>query len=346
MTDRFPVAILGASGYVGAELLRLALDHPRLEIAALGVKHNVGRAPSDMYPRFRGRKLPDFVDVAEIDGSGCALVFCCLPHGTTQETVARIVSTTRVVDTSADFRLRDVDTYAQWYGAPHRAPHLQADAAYGLTEHHRTAIRSAPVVACPGCYPTSALLPLVPLVSAELIEREWIAIDSKSGVSGAGRALREDLLFAEVSEGIRAYALGGHRHTPEIEQELALVAGTSVSVTFVPHLIPMNRGILSTVYVHPRAGVGVADLQAGLERAYATEPFVHVLPPGVVPATREVRGTNQAHIGIAAGRGGQAIVLCAIDNLLKGAAGQAVQNANVMLGLPEETGLTGGALAP
>ena len=346
MTDRFPVAILGASGYVGAELLRLALGHPRLEIAALGAKRQAGVPPETLFPRLSGLNLPPFVDVDEFDGSGCALVFCCLPHSTTQETAARLVPSVRVVDTSADFRLRDLASYAEWYGTPHLAPELQRDAVYGLTEHARAAIGSASLVACPGCYPTSALLPLLPLLSADLIQLEPIVIDSKSGVSGAGRALREDLLFAEVSEGVRAYGLGGHRHTPEIEQELSGVAGSDITVTFVPHLVPMNRGILTTIYVSPRSGVAATELQACLEAAYAAETFVQVLPPEVVPATREVRGSNQAHIGVADGRGGQAVLICALDNLLKGAAGQAMQNANVMLGLSEDIGLLAGTLAP
>ena len=346
MTDRFPVAILGASGYVGAELLRLVLEHPRLEIAALGAKRRAGTAPEDLFPRFRGRDLPAFVDIDAFDAAGCALVFCCLPHGTTQETVARIAPVARVVDTSADFRLQDLGTYAEWYGTPHRAAHLQPDAVYGLTEHARDAMREASVIACPGCYPTSALLPLLPVLSAGLIDPQPIVIDAKSGVSGAGRSLREDLLFGEVSEGIRAYGLGGHRHTPEIEQELARVTGTETRVTFVPHLVPMNRGIHTSVYVHARAGATAGDLQACLEDAYRGETFVQVLPPGSVPATREVRGSNQAHLGVATGRGGQAILLCALDNLLKGAAGQAMQNANVVLGLPEDTGLASSAFAP
>ncbi len=346
MTESFPVAILGASGYVGAEVLRLVLDHPMLNVAALGAKRHAGTAPADLYPRFQGQRLPDFVDVDAVDGRGCALVFSCLPHGTTQETVARIAPNARVVDTSADFRFRDIATYAAWYGAEHRAADLQTDAVYGLTEHARAAIRSASLVACPGCYPTAALLPLLPLVGGGLIEHEPIVIDAKSGVSGAGRALREDLLFGEVSEGVRAYGLGGHRHTPEIEQELAETAGADVRVTFVPHLIPMNRGLLTTTYVRPRARVAVADLHANLSDTYADDSFVQVLPLEAVPATREVRGSNHAHIGVAQGRGGQVILLCAIDNLLKGAAGQAVQNANVMLGLPEDAGLTAGALAP
>ena len=346
MTDRFPVAILGASGYVGAELLRLVLGHPRLEIAALGAKRRAGTSPEDLFPRFRGRGLPAFVDIDAFDAADCALVFCCLPHGTTQETVARIAPAVPVVDTSADFRLRDLDSYAEWYGAPHRAAHLQPDAVYGLTEHAREAMRTASVVACPGCYPTSALLPLLPVLSAGLVDPEPIVIDAKSGVSGAGRSLREDLLFGEVSEGIRAYGLSGHRHTPEIEQELTRVTGTDTRVTFVPHLVPMNRGILATVYVHARTGAAAGDLHACLADAYRGETFVQVLPPGGVPATREVRGSNQAHLGVAAGRGGQAILLCALDNLLKGAAGQAMQNANVVLGLPEDTGLASSALAP
>lgn len=345
--SRHPVAILGASGYVGAETLRLVLAHPRLEVAALGAKRRAGEDPGALHPRFRGLGLPAFRDVDDIEPAGLDAVFCCLPHGTTQEVVARMAPATRVVDLSADFRLRSTDDYETWYGHPHRAPELQEEAVYGLTEHAREALAAARVVACPGCYPTAALLPLLPPLAAGMVAADSIVIDAKSGVSGAGRSLREDLLFGEVAEGVRAYGLAGHRHAPEIEQELGLRAGGEVRVAFVPHLVPMNRGILATVYVRLAGGADADGLRAALADAYAGEPFVQVLPEGEAPTTREVRGSNRAQIGVAPDRRpGHALLLCAIDNLLKGAAGQAVQNLNRMLGMPETEGLAAGPMVP
>ncbi len=347
MSEQIPVAILGASGYAGAETLRLVLGHPRLEVVALGAKRHAGKDPGEMHARFRGLGLPVMQGIDGFEAKGIKAVFCCLPHGTTQKVVAGIAPPTKVVDLSADFRLSNLEDYETWYGHPHHAPDLQGEAVYGLTEHARDAIVGARIVACPGCYPTSALLALLPLLEQEMIDPESIAIDSKSGISGAGRALREDLLFSEVSEGVRAYGLLGHRHVPEMEQELARRAGREIRVGFVPHLVPMNRGILTTIYVRLAGTASADDVWAALVQAYEGEPFVQVLPAGGVPETREVRGTNRAVIGVAADRRpGYAVLLCALDNLLKGAAGQAVQNLNLMMGIPEVEGLEAGALAP
>jgi N-acetyl-gamma-glutamyl-phosphate reductase len=252
-----------------------------------------------------------------------------------------------VIDLSADFRLRDPGLYERTYAQPHRATDRQRDAVYGLTEHARDAIRATDLVANPGCYPTSAQLPLRPLLEAGLIELDPIVIDAKSGVTGAGRAAKEASLHAEVSEGLHAYGVSTHRHTPEIEQGLADAAGRPVAVTFTPHLVPMNRGILATIYVHLAAGVTAEDLQAELERRYREEPFVRVLPFRSLPATRHVRGTNLCLIAVHPGRlPGRAILLAVIDNLVKGASGQALQNMNVMLGLPETMGLKQAPLFP
>jgi N-acetyl-gamma-glutamyl-phosphate reductase len=252
-----------------------------------------------------------------------------------------------VIDLSADFRLRDPALYEATYGQPHRAIERQRDAVYGLTELARAGIRSTDLVANPGCYPTAAQLPLRPLLEADLIELDPIVIDAKSGVSGAGRAAKETSLFAEVSEGLHAYGVSSHRHAPEIEQGLEDAAGRPVAVAFTPHLVPMNRGILATIYVHLAHGVGVEDVQAELEKRYGDEPFVRVLPPKSLPATRHVRGTNLCLIAVHPGRvEGRAIVLSVIDNLVKGASGQAVQNMNLMLGLSETTGLEQPPLFP
>jgi N-acetyl-gamma-glutamyl-phosphate reductase len=334
------VAILGASGYTGAELLRLLADHPHAEIAALTAERSAGKPVEAVFPHLAGRGLPGLVTNDAVDWSEVDLVFCALPHGTTQDVVAALPRHLRIVDLSADFRLANISTYAEWYGHPHRAPALQAEAVYGLTELARPAIGNARLVANPGCYPTSAQLPLVPLVREAQIDADDIVIDAKSGVTGAGRELKQASLYAEVAEGIHAYGVAGHRHAPEIEQGLSAAAGRKIVVNFTPHLMPMNRGILSTIYVRLANGAAVEDLRRTLERAYEGEHFVRVLPRGSLPATRHVRGSNHCLIGLAADRvAGRAIVVAAIDNLVKGASGQAVQNMNVMLGLPETAGL-------
>ena len=340
-TDGIRVALLGATGYTGSELLRLLIPHPQARIVAATADRHAGKDIAEVFPQFADRGIPRLTRIEDQDWSGVDAVFCCLPHGTTQEVIAALPRHLRVLDLSADFRLRDPAAYAEWYGHGHLALELQAEAVYGLTERARDGIRKARLVACPGCYPTSAILPLAPLLEAGAVDADdGIIIDSKSGVSGAGRAAREASLFAEVAEGIHAYGVARHRHAPEIEQELSAAAGRPVTVNFTPHLIPMNRGILSTIYVRLAAGVEFAALRGTLERAYADEPFVRVVPAGVSPASRHVRGSNFALIGAFADRlPGRAILVSVLDNLVKGASGQALQNMNLMFGLPETTGL-------
>jgi N-acetyl-gamma-glutamyl-phosphate reductase len=341
------IAILGASGYTGSELLRILAAHPAAEIAALTAERSAGKPIEEVFPHLWGRGLPRLVKNDEVDWSGVDLVFCALPHGTTQEVIAALPRHLRIVDLSADFRLADIETYAQWYGHAHRAPELQKEAVYGLTELARAAIGNARLVANPGCYPTSAQLPLVPLVEKGLIDADDIVIDAKSGVTGAGREAKQTSLFAEVAEGIHAYGVANHRHAPEIEQGLSAAAGRPIIVNFTPHLMPMNRGILSTIYVRLAGGAALGDLRRTLERAYEGEPFVRVLPEGMLPSTRQVRGTNLCLIGLSKDRvSGRAILVSAIDNLVKGASGQAVQNMNAMLGLDETTGLATEPLFP
>jgi N-acetyl-gamma-glutamyl-phosphate reductase len=344
--DKIRIGILGASGYTGAELLRLLRYHPHAEIRALTADRQVGKPLGTIFPQLAGEGLPDLVAIAAVDWSALDFVFCGLPHGTTQEVVAGLPRDLRIVDLSADFRL-DPATYAEWYGHEHRAPELQREAVYGLTELAREAVRGARLVAVPGCYPTAALLPLVPLVRARLINPDDLIIDAKSGVSGAGRAAREGSLYCEVAEGIHAYGVAGHRHAPEIEAGLGQAAGRRVVVNFTPHLMPMNRGILETIYVRLAEGATLGDLRAVLEEAYRDEPFVQVLPEGTLPATRHVRGTNLCQIGLSRDRvENRAILVSAIDNLVKGASGQAIQDMNAMLGLPETTALEHRALFP
>jgi N-acetyl-gamma-glutamyl-phosphate reductase len=344
--DRIRTAILGASGYTGAELVRLLAHHPSVDLALLTADRHAGASMAAVFPHLAGLALPDLVRIADADFAAIDAVFCGLPHGTAHEVVAALPERVKVFDLSPDFRLSDIATYEQWYG-PHKAPALQPEAVYGLTELAREAIAAARLVACPGCYPTSALLPLVPLIEAGLIEADGIIIDSKSGVSGAGRAAREASLYGEVAEGIHAYGIAAHRHTPEIEQALGEAAGRAVTVAFTPHLMPMNRGILSTIYVRLAAAADADALRAELGRRYDDAPFVRVVPDGIAPATRHVRGSNHCLIGVFADRlEGRAIIVSVIDNLVKGASGQAVQNMNLAFGLAETTGLAQEALFP
>ncbi|HEY4134731.1 MAG TPA: N-acetyl-gamma-glutamyl-phosphate reductase [Alphaproteobacteria bacterium] len=340
-------AILGASGYTGAELLRLLARHPNARVKALTAERRAGAAVGEVFPHLGNLDLPKMVKIADVDFSGIDVAFCALPHGLTQEVVAALPPHLKIVDLSADFRLHDVATYAKWYGHEHLAPKLQEEAVYGITELARDAVAKARLVANPGCYPTSAQLPLIPLLEAGLIEADDIIIDAKSGVTGAGREAKEANLFAEVTEGIHAYGVGGHRHAPEIEQGLSDATGKPIIVNFTAHLMPMSRGILSSIYVKLAKGATADDLRAALAKRYAAEPFVHVMPAGSSPATRHVRGSNHCRMAVFADRvPGRAILVSVIDNLVKGASGQAVQNFNVMTGLPETTALEQEAMFP
>ena len=334
------VGVLGASGYTGAELVRLLHEHPRARIAALSADRHAGKPLGAVFPHLGGTGLPDLVRIDEVDFGGLDFVFCALPHGTTQTVIRELPRSLKVVDLSADFRLRDPALYAEVYGQEHRAPELQTGAVYGLSEHYRDQIRTTRLVANPGCYTTTAELPLIPLVKDRLIELDGIIIDAKSGVSGAGRGASETNLHTEVSEGLHAYGIATHRHTPEIEQCLGDFAPRPLIVTFTPHLVPMNRGIFATIYVRLAAGAAAGDVQKRLEEAYRDEPFVRVLPLKGLPATRHVRGSNLCLIAVHPGRvEGQAILCAVTDNLVKGASGQAIQNMNLMLGLDEALGL-------
>ncbi len=331
------IAILGASGYTGAELVRLIATHPDLEIAALAANSKAGQAMGSVFPHLRHLDLPDLVTIDEIDFAGIDLCFCALPHKTSQEVIAGLPRDLRIVDLSADFRLRDPAAYHKWYGNPHAAPELQKEAVYGLTEFYRDQIAGARLVAGTGCNAATGQYMLRPLIAAGVIDLDEIILDLKCGVSGAGRSLKENLLHAELSEGYHAYAVGGtHRHLGEFDQEFARIAGRPVEIQFTPHLVPANRGILATGYVRGEAGA----IHAALDDAYAAEPFVEVLPLGETPSTRHVRGSNFCHVGVVPDRrAGRAIVIAALDNLTKGSSGQALQNANLMLSLPETTGL-------
>mgnify|MGYP000915981714 FL=1 len=339
-SNKLRIAILGASGYTGAELVRLLSRHPHVQIVALTADRQAGKPASEVFPQLVLADLPNLTKIDEVDWTGVDFVFCCLPHGLTQEVVAKLPAHLRIVDLSADFRLTDLDAYATWYGHAHLAPELQKDAVYGLTELNRDAVRKARLVANPGCYPTAAQLPLIPLIEAGLIVADDIIIDAKSGASGAGRDAKLGSLFAEVADGIHAYGVASHRHAPEIEQGLSEAAGKPIIVNFTPHLMPMSRGILATIYVKLAPGASVDKLRAALADRYRDEYFVKVLPNGTAPATRHVRGSNFVIMSVHADRvPGRAILMAVEDNLVKGASGQAVQNMNVMAGFAEETAL-------
>lgn len=338
--DKIKAGVLGASGYTGADLVRLAACHPNVEINVLTANAHAGKHLGEVFPHLGGLDLPRMEAVEDTDWAALDVVFCGLPHGTTQEIIAGLPDHVRVADMSADFRLRDVETYAQWYGHEHRAPELQSDAVYGLTEHYREHIADARLVACPGCYPTAALLLLIPLVKAGVIGADRLIIDAKSGVSGAGRGVKQNTLFCEAGEGLSPYSIASHRHGPEIEQELSVAAGHDVLVTFTPHLVPMSRGELLTVYADVADGGSASDVRATLEQAYRHEPFVRLVPEGMYPATQHVRGSNHCLLGVYEDRVPDRVILVStLDNLVKGSSGQALQNMNVMFGLSETTGL-------
>jgi len=337
------IVILGASGYTGAELVRLLAGHPEMQISALSADRKAGMAYGDVFPHLRHLNLPTLCKIDEIDFNGVDLVFCALPHATSQQVIKALPDHVKIVDLSADFRLRDVAEYAKWYGGEHAAVALQKTAVYGLTEYYRDEIRDARLVAGTGCNAATGLLAVLPLLEAGLIDPDEIIIDLVTGVSGAGRGAKEGMLHAEVSEGAHAYAIASHRHLGEFDQEFSKIVGREVMVSFTPHLIPQNRGILATIYVKGEAEA----LHNALAQKYADEPFVYVLPFGEAPATRHVRGSNYCHIGVVADRkAGRAIVFSALDNLTKGSSGQALQNANLMLGLGEHLGLEMAPLFP
>jgi N-acetyl-gamma-glutamyl-phosphate reductase len=343
MGDQFNIAILGASGYTGAELVRLIATHPRLRIAALSADRKAGQTMGEVFPHLAHLDLPRLQTIEELDFAGVDLVFCGLPHGTTQDVIAGLPQHVKIVDLSADFRLRDPAMYEKWYGHPHLAPELQKEAVYGLPEFYREELKTCRLAAGTGCFVVTGLMPLVPLLEAGVIDPDEIVIDAKTGITGAGRAASERKLFSEVTEGVDAYNIAKHRHTSEFDQELSKAAGREVVVSFTPHLLPMNRGILATIYVRGEAGA----IHDALTKRYAEEPFLHVLPLGQAPETRHVRGSNLCRIGVVADRRpGRTIIVSVLDNLVKGASGQALQVANLMLDLPETMGLEAAPLFP
>ncbi|WP_299736263.1 N-acetyl-gamma-glutamyl-phosphate reductase [uncultured Roseobacter sp.] len=340
----YSIAILGASGYTGAELIRLIADHPHMKITALGAFSKAGQTIAQVFPHLRHLSLPRLLQIEEIDFANIDLCFCALPHKTSQQVIANLPADLRIIDLSADFRLRDPDAYKTWYGNDHTALAQQKEAVYGLTEFYRDEIKGARLVAGTGCNAATGQFMLRPLIDPAVIDLDDIILDLKCAVSGAGRSPKENLLHAELSEGYHAYAVGGkHRHLGEFDQEFSLLAGRPIQVQFTPHLIPANRGILATGYVKGDP----ARVHEVLSTAYATEPFIEVLPFGETPSTRHVRGSNFCHIGVASDRiPGRTIIVGALDNLTKGSSGQALQNANLMLDIEETEGLMMAPLFP
>jgi N-acetyl-gamma-glutamyl-phosphate reductase len=339
------VGVAGASGYSGAELLRLLAGHPELHPAVVTSREFAGRPVRDVYPN-----LPFDITYTALDPASLTtldLVFLALPHGASTEVGATLAEAgTRVVDFSADFRLSDPEAYPVWFGSEHAAPSWLGKWVYGLPELHRDEIKGAALVANPGCYPTAALLALAPPLAAGLIEPDGIVVSAASGVSGAGRSLNAGVHFSHVDGNVKAYGFPGHKHTPEIEQELTRLAGSDVRVTFVPHLVPMTRGLLATCVARLTADSDQNSIADAAHTRYDAEPFVRVLDDGV-PETAYLAGSNGAHVSYRVdARTGRVVAVAALDNLGKGAAGQAVQNANIMLGLPETTGLVAGGIYP
>ncbi|MEL7033338.1 MAG: N-acetyl-gamma-glutamyl-phosphate reductase [Pseudomonadota bacterium] len=335
---KLKAAVLGASGYTGAETVRLLAGHPRVDAVAATGHSLAGKALSEIFPHLAGPTDLSVVKAEDVDWSGIDVAFGCLPHGTSQDLIETLPEHVRVVDLSADYRLRDADLYAATYGRPHLNAARTAKVKYGLPEWRGETLRGETIVACPGCYPTASLLALLPAI--DLIDPDSVIIDAKSGVSGSGRGLKEGNLFSEAAEGAHAYGVGQHRHAPEIEQELNLQAGRSdIGVTFTPHLLPMARGELVTCHI--RGDVG--QVQAALEARYADAPFVTVLPAGsAAPDTKHVRGTNHCRIAVYPDRvKGRVVIVAVIDNLVKGSSGQAIQNLNLMMGWDETLGLAG-----
>jgi len=339
------IAVVGATGYSGEELVRLLLRHPGVELACVTSRQYAGKALGEVYPKFRGLKydaLPVTASEASaVVASGARIVFLALPHGVASEFAAPLLDAgLRVIDLSADFRLKDKAVYKEFYGKEHPAPGLLSKSVYGLPELYREKIAAANLVASPGCYPTSIILPLVPLLKAGLIDPQSIVVSSMSGVSGAGRKVEADYLFVECNESVRPYGLPKHRHLSEIEQELGNAAGGKVTISFTPHLIPVNRGILTTIYAAPARGVAPEKISEAMGQSYKNEPFVRLLGEGLYPDIKNVAYTNFIDIAWRHDpRTGRLVLMSAIDNLIKGASGQAVQSMNLMCGLPETLGL-------
>lgn len=348
-TNRVKVGILGASGYSGIEAVRLLAGHPFVELTVLTSEHYAGREVAEVYRHLAGVDLPPFEELrTDLIKGRAEVVFSCLPEKVATTMIAELVADgVKVIDFSEDFRLHDPAAYRATFGVDHPAPALLKQAVYGLSEFNRHALREATLVANPGCFPTGALLALLPLIKRDLVEPSSIIIDAKSGTTGARRAASVEQLFAEVNENARAYKVGNHRHIPEMEQEIGNLLGREIAIVFVPHLLPISRGILTSIFMRPRTGTAEQDVRNALEASFAKSRFIKLLKSGELPELKNVRATNFCEIAVHLDRrAGVLVVLTAIDNLGKGAAGQAVQNMNLMLGYDEAAGLLAAAPVP
>lgn len=343
--SKISVGIIGASGYTGADAVRLLAEHPNAEIKLLTGNAHAGKELAEIYPQFAGLEVPALVKAEDADWGGIDVAICGLPHSTAQDVIAQVPDSVKIIDMSADFRLRNADIYAEWYGRSHDNADLLSEAVYGLTEHYADEIKKARLVACPGCYPTAALSALLPLLKAGLLSSDDLIIDAKSGITGAGRSLKEQNLFSEVAEGMNAYGVAAHRHAPEIEQEVGKAAGLDdVRVNFTPHLVPMNRGEYVSIYARTNGAIA-ADMKSVWQEFYADKPFVRVVND--VPASRHVRGSNYCLLAAFDDRiDGRVILFSTLDNLVKGSSGQAIQNMNLMFGFGETAGLQQQPLYP
>lgn len=338
-TQQHNIAIIGASGYTGVELINWLLIHPNTNIHTLVANSNAGNPISSLYPHLTHHNLPDLITLEQANLDDCHIAFCCLPHNTSHEIIKSLPRHLKIIDLSADFRFENIKTYNNWYPHPHSAEDLQPSAVYGLPELYKNKLATANLIACPGCYPTASILPLFPLIKQKLINQDAIIIDAKSGTSGAGRSAKTTLLHTELNENFKAYGIGNHRHTPEIEEKLSLATDSSpIEVTFTPHLLPVSRGILATIYVTLNDQSTIKDLQKAIEEQYQNAPFTRLHP--TPPTLQDVTHTNQCLIHISQGRKtNTAIITSAIDNLAKGASTQAIQCMNISLGWEETTGL-------
>lgn len=340
---KIKVAIIGASGYTGCELIRILSDHSQVQISYLIANNNAGQKISSLYPQFSNIDLPILSKLEDVDFSNLDAVFGCLPHGSSHSIFEEILRKSanknlKIIDLSADFRIQNIEEYQKWYHTEHLAPDLQKKAIYGLTEINREKIKKSNLIACPGCYPTSIILPLYPLLKYKIINNENIIIDSKSGTSGAGRNLKTNNLFCEINESVKAYSIGNHRHIAEIEQALSIASDSNIIIEFTPHLLPINRGIISTIYCSLNDKIKIEDAKNCLNKFYEDEFFINIKDNEL--SIREVIGTNFCNISINKGRKeNQLIIVSVIDNLCKGASGQAVQNFNIMFNLDENEGL-------
>ena len=347
MNKEINIVVIGASGYTGLELIRILYKHPHANIKALVADSNAGKEISEIYQHLGSIDLPILKKVSEVNFNDIDVVFCCMPHATSQKVISDLPKHVKIIDLSADFRIKNANTYKEWYGVEHIAEDLQKEAVYGLTELNKEEIITANIVACPGCYPTSILLPLLPLLNNKIISTKNIIADSKTGISGAGRSVKLGNLFSEIDGGIKAYSVGGHRHVAEIEQELSIITDENVQVTFTPQIAPMTRGILSSIYVDLEDGMTIEDMKNSLEGSYKDSQFVKIFSDGYCPSTKDVYSTNKCVISIFKDRiENRAIIISAIDNLIKGSSGQAVQNMNCIFGIDENLGLDDIALYP